>query len=467
MLAMTSSVCRHSHLHERKISYSSRKKLSTLRALCYKFCMQRSRHTVWGIATALVASSLLHHAMPSARAAGSYEHFVGSAQAHSKSKHGAIRALFAIPRGLEAPVGFWQSIYRDYGRAQVLLHDTECLDVVYDIVDLHDLTPSIDPFVAFPQEIQDQRKARVEAAMTKVRDALHHLAGMTTPKSTNTLETKILKLWAPHGAGSAVFAAAAGDDRLRSQTGLKERFGAGVRASGKYYPKIEAIFAEEGIPWEVTRLVFVESMFDLNAYSKVGASGIWQFMPGTARLVGLQANEIVDERNDPIAASHGAARLLKQNYDKLGSWPLAINAYNSGPGRLLSATRQLGTTSIEKIIHNYKGSGYGFASRNFYCEFLAALHTYENRGKFFADVATDAPQEFATVIIGAPVSLAQICTMASLDPATLAALNPGLSRAALSSAEPLPAGYTLKVPAEHSQMITTGLAKLNGGKSGG
>ena len=102
----------------------------------------------------------------------------------------------------------------------------------------------------------------------------------------------------------------------------REKFEQAIKRSGRYLPLMESIFAREyNLPVELTRLPFVESSFNIRARSKVGASGIWQFMRSTGKLF-LKINDGVDERNDPIRATEAAAKLLKMNFGSLKSWPL-------------------------------------------------------------------------------------------------------------------------------------------------
>src|SRR5690606_22709448 len=115
--------------------------------------------------------------------------------------------------------------------------------------------------------------------------------------------------------------------RLRFQLGLKDRFLDGVKLSGEYLPFMDRIFIEHGLPFELTRLPIVESRYNAKARSKVGASGIWQFMPRTGADF-MMINDAVDERNDPLRATEAAAKLLSINYKTLGNWPLAVTAYN-------------------------------------------------------------------------------------------------------------------------------------------
>jgi membrane-bound lytic murein transglycosylase D len=156
---------------------------------------------------------------------------------------------------------------------------------------------------------------------------------------------------------------------------------------------MERIFRAEGLPLELTRLPLVESCFDVEAYSKVGAAGIWQFMPATGRLYAMDVNDSVDERRDPIASTRAAARFLRHNYEALeDSWPLAITAYNHGPAGIRRAISATGTTDIGVIVGRYDGPAFGFASRNFYAEFLAALDVDRHREAWFGKLDVHQPE---------------------------------------------------------------------------
>src|SRR5262249_11687855 len=95
-------------------------------------------------------------------------------------------------------------------------------------------------------------------------------------------------------------------DRVRSQPGLREKFTAGVAQQSRYLDRMEQVFAQRGMPRELARLPLVESCFNIDAYSKVGAAGVWQFMPSTGRQY-MRVNNAIDERRDPIRATHAAA----------------------------------------------------------------------------------------------------------------------------------------------------------------
>ena len=159
--------------------------------------------------------------------------------------------------------------------------------------------------------------------------------------------------------------------------------------SGAWREHIAATFTKMGLPRELAALPHVESSFNTYAYSKVGAAGMWQFMRGTGRRF-LRIDAAVDERLDPYRSTEAAASFLEQNYIVLGSWPLALTAYNHGPGGMKRAQEQLGTSDIVTIVRKYNSRSFGFASRNFYVAFLAALEIDSDPDKFFGSIRRNA-----------------------------------------------------------------------------
>jgi membrane-bound lytic murein transglycosylase D len=177
---------------------------------------------------------------------------------------------------------------------------------------------------------------------------------------------------------------------MRFQGGMRSRFAEGLVRSWSYLPEMEQIFADAGVPLELTRLPHIESSFENRALSKVGAAGIWQIMPATGRLY-LRVNRDVDERLNVRAATLAAAQILRENYEKLGTWPLAITAYNHGANGMRRAVDTVGTTDFGLIVQRYRGPLFGFASQNFYAEFLAALELSQNYKQYFGDLLFAEP----------------------------------------------------------------------------
>jgi membrane-bound lytic murein transglycosylase D len=152
-------------------------------------------------------------------------------------------------------------------------------------------------------------------------------------------------------------------------------------------------------------LPLVESSYENRALSNAGAAGIWQFTRSTGRLY-LSVNRKVDERLDPLKATRAAARLLQANYSALESWPLAITAYNHGRGGMQRAQSEVGSSELPKVINEYRGPLFGYASMNFYSEFLAAVEVYNGYQQYFGELALDKPTAKPTPAAAAPVKVA-------------------------------------------------------------
>lgn len=347
-----------------------------------------------------------------------------------------------VPHGLKTQVKFWKDIFGTYSTREVVIHDTEHLNRVYAVLDFRPLAES----GLSDGEIAAYAKTKVEREKERVRAILMRLHQLG-PHPSEELTDEERKIWAlfRNVKEPSAFLQAAAEDRIRAQTGLRDRFAAGVEVSRRYLPEMEAIFEREGLPTELTRLPLVESCFNVRAYSKVGAAGIWQFMPGTGRLY-MQVDGAVDERRDPIASTQAAAQHLKRNYEVLGSWPLAITAYNHGRAGIARAVSQVGTTDVVEIIHRYHGPSFKFASRNFYAEFLAALDVERHFADYFGDLHGHPPLRSEVVRVPDYVSFQTLARVTETDTDTLADLNPALSGEVLGGKLYVPKGYRARVP---------------------
>jgi membrane-bound lytic murein transglycosylase D len=354
---------------------------------------------------------------------------------------GVARAAdFRIPPNLRPQVEFWIDVFATYSRYQDVIHDTEHLDRVYAVLDFRELAAEgvgggqIDRMM---REQEDAEKARVRAMLYRLQDD-------PDPATLTPEERRIQALFA-NDRSPTTYIDAAQPDRLRGQRGLRERFAEGIATAHGYFPQMEEIFRQHGVPVEITRLPLVESTFNMKAYSKVGAAGVWQFMPGTARSF-MRVDGVVDERLDPLVATRAAARFMRKNYDKLGTWPLAIKGYNHGPAGMARAVRETGTTDIADIIQRYKGPAFKFASRNFYPEFLAAVHVERNHQKYYGDLPLDPPHRSETVVLSRPTSITGAARCAGEDVGAITQLNPSLLPPARSGRAAIPAGYGLRLP---------------------
>ncbi len=351
----------------------------------------------------------------------------------------SVAGQFEVTPRLEPIVNFWKKVYAVYDSTQVVLHDMDHLEVEYGVLDFSDL----DRQGLTDSEKKAAREAEIGVAVARVKAVLAELDEWEGLRPLSEDAQRISKLFQHVPEGGKYKKAQEG---LRTQTGIKNRFAEAVKRSGKYMPLFEEVFAYYGVPQEITRLAFVESMFRERALSKVQAAGLWQFMADSARKY-MAVDKNIDERYDPIVATHGAAKLLLRNYDLLGSWPLAINAYNSGPGNLLKAVQKLGTRDIGRIVREYRGGSYAFASRNFYPSFLAALHVYENHEKYFGRIAKEAPWKFDPVQLPATMSFPEIAFLSDTPLESLKDLNPAYAEPVIEGHFALPAGSQIRLPA--------------------
>jgi membrane-bound lytic murein transglycosylase D len=271
-------------------------------------------------------------------------------------------------QGLENRIEFWKKVYTQYGADDVIIHDRVHVNLIYD--------------VATEFEV-DSKIATVERALNEIR------SNLDTPENLSLLTIQIREAIVANGVPLSVETLTDLRENIHTQTGIKERFRDGIVRSGRYVDAFREIFDKEGLPTDIALLPLVESSFENRSLSKAGAAGLWQFTRGTGRLY-LRVSRSLDERLDPPKATRAAARLLSANYKALGSWPLAITAYNHGRGGMLRAQDEIGS-ELPSIIGEYRGSRFGYASMNFYSEFLAAVEVYNNYQQYFGELTLDTP----------------------------------------------------------------------------
>ncbi len=363
--------------------------------------------------------------------------------------------LFPEPASIRHQVDFWTKVFGVYSKHQVLIHDTVRLDRIYAVLDYRQDVASGMSEVT----LANLRRADITREKTRVRGILKRLAAAGSRTTGLTAEERRIRALFKGRATSREFAEAAEPGRVRDQRGLLERFREGIRISRRYLPAMEEMFRQEGVPLELTRLPLVESCFDVRAYSKVGAAGIWQFMPATGRRY-MRVGGVIDERRDPLRATRGAARYLKSNYKMLGTWPLAITGYNHGEGGVRRAVRQLGTTDIGRIVERYDGPRFGFASRNFYTEFLAAVAVERDYEAYFGPLTFEAPFESDEVRLGHAVAGKVAVASAATTVDAMVELNPAVDASVFRRNRNIPKGYVLRLPAGSAASFEQRLAKV-------
>jgi membrane-bound lytic murein transglycosylase D len=293
-------------------------------------------------------------------------------------KKNLVHDDFTIPKYFQDSVSFWFSIYTQYSSKQVVIHDKSDLGVVYNIIDFSELNNST---------INKYAKAQLQAQLAleytrRLKKILKKFSKST--RNLNSEEKGILE------AIKKVHTISKNSKKrkklfnnlalnIRTQTGQRDMIYRGVIRSIPYFPYLTNTIESFNLPKELLAITFLESSFNPKAYSKVGAAGAWQFMPYIASLFMPKRSSSIDYRLNPIISSISAFHLLKQNKMILKRWDLAVPAYNSGTKHLVKAMRKfkkkkVKTISLEYILENYSHAHLGFASKNFYSEFLALVH---------------------------------------------------------------------------------------------
>jgi membrane-bound lytic murein transglycosylase D len=273
-----------------------------------------------------------------------------------------IPELLPEPQALEDKIHFWESIYLRHGSDRVIIHDRDAQSVVWRVVEL--------PKLANGEVDEKAAKVQLSAEVDDVKERLARLAMTLTPVDD---EDRAMLMLAGDGTISHLDGAS---DRLRTQRGVADKFALAQQRASKLRAEIEKTLTEEGVPKELAMLPFCESMYNPTARSSVGALGLWQLMPATAKWLGLTVNKRQDDRLDVVKSTRAAAKLLRKNYEMLGTWPLAITAYNHGHNGLKRAVEEAGTTDLVFLVTSYSKENWGFSSKNFYAGFLAACRSF-------------------------------------------------------------------------------------------
>ncbi|MBK9293737.1 MAG: transglycosylase SLT domain-containing protein [Oligoflexia bacterium] len=361
-----------------------------------------------------------------------------------------ISEEFKVSGHLKKRTSFWIDIYSKYSSRFVLIHDQLRPWIVYKVVDTRDIYEKNSG--AATKEAND--RILVKKSIRDVRKALLKMEKRKDYSLLSSEEEKYFNLF-KNIPGSKRLAFKMAAKSLRAQRGQKDFFRSGLVNGSKYLHEMEGIFAKHDVPIEITKLPLVESSFNEKAVSRVGASGVWQFMPAMGKKY-LKITPHTDERNSPIKATEAAAKLLKSNYKILKTWPLAITAYNHGATGLVKAKKLLKTDDLEEIIENYKGARFSFSSQNFYSEFLAALHVETYQEFVFGTLDKPKPLAADSLKLKQKIRVNELAKIAGVTLEEIKLHNPDLKKRVVKSNPFLPAGYTVRLPIGSLERIEKG-----------
>ena len=340
---------------------------------------------------------------------------------------GADSSVFPVPDIIKQNVAFWVRIYTEVSLKEGLLHDRDYPQIVYE------KSPTGDRKGKERDEFIRSRMKIYTDAITAVRDS--------APAKWGATEKHVAEMFKNAPAGAINDA----ENRIRHQTGQRERFKQGLERSSMYLDTISAILKRYNVPDELKYLPHVESSFDYEAYSKVGAAGLWQFMRATGRLY-MKVNYMIDERSDPIISTEAAAKFLRANHDMLKTWPLAITAYNHGPHGMRRAAETLGTHDIAVILEKHESASFQFASKNFYACFLAVLQIMEKPEKYIKNINYKPKWQATSVKLPFAIGTDALCRSLKITEDEFKLLNPALRPVVFTQKKTLPAGYFVNIP---------------------
>ncbi len=343
--------------------------------------------------------------------------------------------LFPVPDGMALRIQFWINVFTLYSNHQMIIHDTDNPERIYKIVDFRAYSPD-------GRGNRNERSKVLEREKDKVISILKKLGTVNQDDSLSREELRISRLFGTKPTKNTFVRAA---QSVRIQDGMRETFLDGLVRSGKYLAEVKAILKKQGLPEELAYLPHIESSFNPNAQSKYGAMGMWQFTRTTGREY-LMIRTEMDERRDPYLSTEAAARHLQMLYRNLRSWPLAVTAYNHGLSGIRNAVRRVGTTDLGKIIQEYQNRNFGFASKNFYAEFMAAVWISENASQYFGQVHYASPLRTTVHELQENLPLSTVIEMFDTSIDEFKNLNPALRPPIFREEKNIPRGYSLRLP---------------------
>lgn len=347
------------------------------------------------------------------------------------------------PEALEPAVDFWQRVYTEIDSNHGFIHDREVLGRVYDKISL-------------PRDLlRSEERHQLKEASERVEATLLALAEQSGEPETD-FQRQVREEFGDDVATETFREAA---DQLRFQRGLSDRFRAGYKRSGRWYDHIRETLKEHDVPAALAALPHVESSYRTQVTSHAWAVGLWQFTRLTATDY-IRVDRVVDSRRDPWRATEAAATYLAHAYDELGDWGLAITAYNHGITGMKRAVKRVGERSIARVIESYEGRNFGFASRNFYPAFLAAVDVDANATEHFGDIQRADPPELVEVPVPDYTEASALVEALPVSESRLQELNPALRDPVWSGRKYVPEGYRLRLPGDNAEGLADSMEQI-------
>ena len=378
---------------------------------------------------------------------------------HLLGSHGLkCDKIFPCPDELKPRVSFWIDVFTQHGDDTIILHDPENPQRVYKVI-------KTTARCSRRNEARSIKNAKASVRKQLLQIADKRAQGVTQFSGEKQHLAELVKNEKPAEIRKAA-------KRIRCQGGVADQFLRALERHGTYGSMVVTTLKKAGLPTDIQYLPFVESSYRPTAYSRVGAAGMWQIMPRTARTLGLKISSTVDERLDPELASAAAARYFLDSRKRLGDtarniksakkyslYPFVITSYNYGASGMVRAMDKVGPDYMD-VLNKYKARGFQIAVKNFYSSFLAARHVAQNADEYYPNHKVAQPLAVDVVTIKTPASIERLMSVFSVSEDTLKKYNTSLMRLVWTGRRFVPKGYKLKLPkaaAGRSEQV----AKLN------
>lgn len=352
-------------------------------------------------------------------------------------------ADFPCPSALHRRIDFWIAVYKDWGKDTAIFHHPAQPSRVYSIINSG-------------HGCYSQVASQIKKERARIKETLKQVAKkLAAGQALTTHEQHFAELF----RGEPPAALRQATEKIRCQTGTREYYIDGLRRFNHYQALVDRVIAQYDLPYDIRYLPFVESSYNPLAYSRVGAAGMWQIMPYTARVLGLKLDSAIDQRLDPEAATDAAARYLVDARARLTTLaktidptitdekisPFIITSYNYGVRGMEKAMARVAPDYLT-VLSRYKSPNFQVAVQNFYASFLAARHVARNAERYFGYFAVEPPRRHAIVTLQNATSIARIAERFAVAPAILKPLNPALRQLVWAGQRLMPSGYQLKLP---------------------
>lgn len=347
---------------------------------------------------------------------------------------------FHIPKSMSERVAFWFDVYTLYGSHHHVIHHVRYPWIVFEV---QDVTDRVETGKGPRWLRQDRANKFVKQRAVLIKKSLQALA-RGKRRNLSSLEKSLLEAVKKAPGKSLNYKLKLASNNVRTQLGQRDFFRNGLEQSTHYLSHMEKEFEKMGLPTELTRMPFVESSFNTEARSRVGASGIWQIMPLTGKAYMIVSDHI-DERNNPIKATTAAGKLLKSYHRALKDWPLTITSYNHGIGNIRKAIKKAGSSDLPTIIQRYHAGHFKFASSNFFACFLAALHAEKYSELLFADVQRRPEKDYEVTVLSRAIRPKDLLKTTGLSKEEFIKFNLDLKSATQSNRR-LPKGLKIFLP---------------------